>query len=144
MVSRLVIGGGTSAAPTPPRLVRRFAIYAAVALIVAAVAAFFFVRRYADRPRRADGRASTPPTSPTAILPDQLRASDFGGPVGGRRLAALDHLAHRELLTAGAIRVKLYNGAGLVVYSSDHQLIGDVPLDDDEISTRSAARRSAT
>ena len=116
----------------PPRLVRRFALYAGIALFIAAIATFFFVRQYAAHHAEETAEDHTQYVA-ASILPDQLRRSDFAAPAQGRRLAQIDHLAHRELLSPGIVRVKLYNPSGLVVYSSDHQLIGGYPPSVDEV-----------
>ena len=116
----------------PPRLVRRFALYAGIALIAASATAFFFVRRYATDHAEQGARAHTEYIA-AAILPDRLRHSDFGAPARGRRLAELDRLARDELLVSGGLRVKLYDPRGVVVYSSDHSLIGTRPDDFAEI-----------
>jgi diguanylate cyclase (GGDEF)-like protein len=112
--------------------VRRFALYAGLALVSASAAAFYLVRN--DATERAE-RTATAHTEyiAAAVLPDRLRRSDFAAPVSGRRRAELDELARRELLTGGVLRVKLYNRTGLVVYSTDHQLIGTRPPDVDEV-----------
>jgi diguanylate cyclase (GGDEF)-like protein len=116
----------------PPKLVRRFALYAGVALIVAAVAAFFYVRRYAQDHAEKTAVEHTRYLA-ESILPHQLRPFDFRLPAAGDRLAALDHFAEQELLSPGILRVKLYNPNGLVVYSSDHQLIGGYSLEPTEM-----------
>jgi diguanylate cyclase (GGDEF)-like protein len=113
-----------------PRLLSRFALYAGVALIAAAVAAFFFVRAYATE-HAEDTAKDHAAYIASAVLPSQLGRVDFTRPVAGRRLARLDRLAYRELLRNGVLRVKLYNRAGTVVYSSQHDLIGDRADDDD-------------
>ncbi len=114
---------------SPPKLIRRFALYAGAALLIAAVAAFFFVRQYATS--RAE-RTAVSQTEFTAdsLLPSVLRVSDFAGPAHGPRLRTLDRLAH-QMLSGGALRVKLYDTGGTVVYSNDHSLIGTRPPDGD-------------
>jgi diguanylate cyclase (GGDEF)-like protein len=116
----------------PPKLVRRFALYAGVALIVAAVAAFFFVRRYSQDHAEKTAVEHTQYLA-ESILPYQLRPFDFRLPATGDRLAALDRFAEQGLLSPGILRVKLYNPNGLVVYSSDHQLIGGYSLEPTEM-----------
>ncbi len=117
----------------PPRsLVRTFALYAGVALIAAAVAAFFFVRDYSTN-RAEDNTMSHTEYIADSVLPGELHAADFDGPASGARLAALDRIAHRQLLTPGILRAKLYDESGTVVYSSEHDLIGTRPDDFDEI-----------
>jgi diguanylate cyclase (GGDEF)-like protein len=127
------VGGSEGAASAPPRLVRRFALYAGVALVVAAVSAFFFVRRYSTEHAEQTAMDHTSFIA-AAVLPDQLRLADFAQPAQGQRRAELDRLARRELLSQGVLRVKLYNRRGEVVYSSDHELIGSYPPQVDELS----------
>ena len=116
----------------PPSLVRRFALYAGVALVIAAVAAFFFVRAYATN-RAEDNAMGHTEYIADAVLPSELRASDFDGPARGARLAELDRIANRQLLSPGILRAKLYDPDGRVVYSSEHELIGTRPDDFEEI-----------
>jgi diguanylate cyclase (GGDEF)-like protein len=65
------------------------------------------------------------------ILRDGLRPSDFQGKVEGARRASIDALFRREVLVAGALRVKLYAPDGHVTYSNEHSLIGTRPTEDD-------------
>ena len=116
----------------PPRLVRRFAVYAGMALVVAALSAFLFVRHYATT--RAE-RTSTFHTQFIAdsILRHRLRPSDFSSLVDAGRRAEPDRLARHELLSGDALRVKLYGAGNVVTYASDHSLIGTVPPDAEEV-----------
>ncbi|HEY1285906.1 MAG TPA: EAL domain-containing protein [Solirubrobacterales bacterium] len=116
----------------PPRLVRRFALYAGLALVLAAAAAFVFVRGYATRHAERTAIAHTEYVA-DSVLPSVLRRSDFAGPARGPRLRRLDRISRRQLLTDGALRVKLYAPSGRVVYSTAHDLIGTNP-DADEIA----------
>jgi diguanylate cyclase (GGDEF)-like protein len=107
---------------------RRFALYAGVALAIAAVAAFFAVRQYATS--RAERTAvSHSEFIAESLLSFTLHESDFAAPVRGARLRALDRFAHQQLLGDGGLRVKLYSPNGTVVYSNDHGLIGTHPND---------------
>jgi hypothetical protein len=112
----------------PPKLVRRFALYAGIALVVAAVCAYFFVRRYSEEHAEKTAIAHTEYLA-ESILPNQLKPADFAVPATGRHLAALDLFARRELLSSGIVRVKLYAPDGRVIYSSDHYLIGNYSLE---------------
>ena len=113
----------------PPKLVRRFALYAGVALIVAAIAAFFYrppLRRTArredgGRTHRVPGRIGPPAPAARLRLPPRRRPA--------RGSPRLDRFAAEQLLSPGILRVKLYAPNGLVVYSSDHQLIGGYSLE---------------
>ena len=103
-----------------------------VALILAAVAAFFFVRQYATDHAESTAVDHTQYIA-ESVLPGQLRASDFAGPVSPSAGRELDRIANRQLLTPGILRVEALRPDGTVVYSSDHQLIGTRPDDFEEI-----------
>jgi diguanylate cyclase (GGDEF)-like protein len=120
------------AQPGAPRLVLRFAIYAAVALAVASAGMFFFVRARATD--RAESAASFHARFiADTILRDQLHPADFAIPASGERLRQLDRLFSREVLTNGALRVKLYGANGVVTYSNDHSLLATTPEDDEVV-----------
>jgi diguanylate cyclase (GGDEF)-like protein len=115
-----------------PSLTRRFALYAALALLAAGGGLFCFVR--SDAISRAEGQALVHTGFiADSILRFSLRAPDFRGPVSAVRRRQLDALFAREVLLAGALRVKLYTPAGLVVYSNDPTLIGKTPPDPSDI-----------
>jgi diguanylate cyclase (GGDEF)-like protein len=109
-----------------PRLTRRFALYAGLALVVATAAAFLFVRHYAVGRAESEVMAHTSYVA-ESVLPGKLRRSDFARPVSGARLRHLDRIARRQLLTPGILRAKLYAPDGTVVYSTEHGLIGTNP-----------------
>jgi signal transduction histidine kinase/ActR/RegA family two-component response regulator len=115
----------------PPRLVLRFAVYAALALAVAGFAILWFVREHATA-RAQENAAFHTRFVADAILRERLRKSDFARPVVGTRRAGLDRLFQREVFVGGALRVKLWSPSGTVTYSNDHSLIGTRP-DADEL-----------
>jgi diguanylate cyclase (GGDEF)-like protein len=123
--------------PRTPRLTRRFAAYAAIALLVGGGATFLIVR--SESLRRAE-RQSVSHTKFIAesILTDRLRVSDFERPLTAARVRALDRLFREEVLVDGALRAKLYARDGLTIYSTDHTLIGRRSTDR-SIITRAAA-----
>jgi diguanylate cyclase (GGDEF)-like protein len=112
----------------PPRLVLRFAAYAAVAIGLAAGGLFFAVHRYAVGHGKDSVRIQTRYVADTLV---ELRPEDFRAPVRGARLAALDRLFRRQVLPGGVLRVKLYAPSGRVTYSTAHELIGTEPSDSD-------------
>jgi diguanylate cyclase (GGDEF)-like protein len=116
---------------SPPRLLRRFAIFAGLALIVAIGSAFLFVKHYSTT-RAERTAAEHTQFIADSMLAGELRRSDFRRPVDARRRAALDRLS-RGILVDGALRVKLYGVGERVMYSSDHSLIGSVPPDPEEV-----------
>jgi diguanylate cyclase (GGDEF)-like protein len=141
MSIRLPSTARRSASPGAPRLLSRFALYAGVALVAAAVVSFFFVRAYATG-HAEDSAKDHASYVAAAVLPNELNRADFSGPASGPRLDRLDRLAHRELLTNDVLRVKLYNRAGTVVYSSQRDLIGDTADDDDVAEALAGAELS--
>jgi hypothetical protein len=92
----------------PSSLMRRFALYAGIALVLAVVAAFFFVRDYATHRAERTAVAHTEYVA-DSVLPGELRRADFSRPVSGAAERRLDRISRRQLLTSGTLRVKLYN-----------------------------------
>jgi diguanylate cyclase (GGDEF)-like protein len=115
-----------------PRLARRFAAYAALALAVAAAGVFLLVRHDAIGRAQQVGRFHTKFVA-DSILRDRLRRSDFRDPVYGPRRDTLDGLFRDEVLLGGALRVVLYGAGDRVTYSTDHSLIGRVVVRGREI-----------
>jgi diguanylate cyclase (GGDEF)-like protein len=120
---------GFSAA-RPPRLVLRFAVYAALTLAVAAIGFLWYVHRYATTQAERAVRFHATFVADT-ILKSALRPSDFLRPAAGARRSELDALFRSDVLVGGALRVKLYDRDGTVVYSNEHELIGSKPAEDD-------------
>src|SRR5262245_4602773 len=83
-----------------PRLPGRFALYAAIALPAAMAGTFRFVREEAIQRAEQTGRFHTRFVA-DAILRDRLAPSDFAHVAAGARLAQLDTLAHRKLMSGG-------------------------------------------
>jgi diguanylate cyclase (GGDEF)-like protein len=121
---------GSSAPSRPPRLVLRFAVYAALTLAVSAVGFLWYAHRYATTEAERAVRFHATFVADT-ILRRSLRPSDFQHPVAGRRRSELDALFRSEVLVPGALRVKLYSPNGRVTYSNAHELIGTRPATDD-------------
>src|SRR5215467_531370 len=92
----------------PPRLVLRFAVYAAAALALAAAAVVTFTRGYSTKRAESNARFHAAFVSDT-VLRDRLQPSDFEQPVTTERAAELDRLFRREVLVEGSVRAKLYS-----------------------------------
>ncbi len=114
----------------PPRLVLRFAAYSALTIGLAAGGLFLYVHRYSVSHAQDGVRFHTRFVADT-IVGDNLRPADFRAPVRGPRLAELDRLFRREVLVSGVVRLKLYSLAGRVTYSTEHDLIGTTPAEND-------------
>src|SRR5207247_2198362 len=110
----------------PPKLVLRFAVYAAGAITVATGAVLVFTRSYAGVRAEESARFHSGFIA-DSILTDRLEPSDFEAPVAGERRAQLDTFFRREVLGKESLRVKLYSRGGLVTYSNNHPLIGTRP-----------------
>jgi signal transduction histidine kinase len=110
----------------PPRLTLRIASYTAVALLFVAGALLWFVneRATAQAEIRAAARAHF---VADVLLPDRLTRADFARPVTGRRRSQLDTLFVRVVQTQAIKRVSLIAPNGLITYSTDHRLIGELP-----------------
>jgi signal transduction histidine kinase len=110
----------------PPRLTLRIALYTAAALLFAAGAILWFVsqRATAEAESQAAARAHF---LADILLRDRLTRADFGEPVVGKRRRELDTLFFRVVQTEGIKRVNLIAPTGLITYSTEHKLIGEVP-----------------
>jgi hypothetical protein len=101
-----------SAPASPPRLVLRFAVYAALTLAVAAVGFLWYVlHRYATTPAGRAVRFHSTFVADT-ILKSTLRTDDFQRPVSAARRSKLDALFKSQVLVGGAVRVELYGREG--------------------------------
>ena len=109
-----------------PRLTLRIALYTAAALLFAAGALLWFVdQRATDQAEsQAAGRAHF---LADVLLRDQLTRADFSRPVAGARRTQLDSLFYRVVKSEGIKRVNLIAPTGLITYSTDHTLIGELP-----------------
>jgi diguanylate cyclase (GGDEF)-like protein len=134
---RHAAGEAARAELASPRLTRRFALYAAIALVAAMAGTFLFVREQAIHRAEQTGRFHTQFIA-DSILKDRLRPSDFQRAASGARRAQLDALFANEVLPGGAVRANLYATSGRVTYSTDHALIGSAP---DELDKVKDARR---
>ena len=112
----------------PPRLVLRFAIYSGVLLALAAGSILVFVR-HSERGRAEQASTREARVIADSLLSDRLGGSDFRQPATGTRLAALDRLFHQRVLVDDVVRADLVDPRGLVVYSTDHRLIGTASTD---------------
>jgi len=107
----------------PPRLVLRFSVCTCAVLALAAAAILMLVRHLvtvqAERAATTQARVIA-----SSVLRGSLRRSDFAGPVGPSRRAALDKRFAAGLRDGGVLLAELYDGSGRVTYSTDHRLIG--------------------
>jgi diguanylate cyclase (GGDEF)-like protein/PAS domain S-box-containing protein len=67
-------------------------------------------------------------------LDQSLRPEDFTGPLSPDRYAAIDRLVHDRLLGVHAVRVRIWNAHGQVLYADDGEGVGEIHLDDEELS----------
>jgi PAS domain S-box-containing protein len=118
------------ASERPPRLVLRFAVYAAIALLLAGAGILWFVRHEAQA--RANREVATRAARVATRLGQILKPSDLEAPTAGRRREALDE-AFRSELTHGLLRVKLWSRDGVVTYSNHAGLIGSKATDRGEL-----------
>ena len=111
-----------TAAPRPPRLILRFALYSAIALLLAGAGILWFVRREAQI--HAEQELIEDATRAAATLSERLEPGDLRAPVEDpARLKALDAIFRPEQVQ-GVVRVKLWRPDGTITYSTDHTVIG--------------------
>jgi diguanylate cyclase (GGDEF)-like protein len=105
-------------AEEPPRLVRRFALYAAIGFALAAVAVLLLVRHFATEQaeRTATLRAQSVASS---ILAERVLATDFTEAIDEERRAELAEIFRRFVLNIdGTLIAELVARDGTIVYSS--------------------------
>jgi HD-GYP domain-containing protein (c-di-GMP phosphodiesterase class II) len=65
-------------------------------------------------------------------LGKNLRADDLKHPLKGERYNEIDALIHNSLSSSNIIRIKIWNRGGLLIYSDDQSLVGNVfPISDE-------------
>ena len=116
--------------PRPPRLVLRFAVSTAVLLSLGAFVILIFVRQHAIA-QAESASVFHARFVLRSVVGERLTPSDFGGPVGRKRAAALNRLMNRNVLVGETIGVVLYGRDGRVTYASDPSLVGTRPRDAD-------------
>ena len=115
---------GAGSAEGPPRLVLRFALYAAIGFALAAVAVLLLVRHFttAQAERAATLHAQFVASS---VLTDRVEVADFTETINPRRRARLDEWFERFVLNDGNTLVAdLVARDGTIVYSNDAARIG--------------------
>jgi signal transduction histidine kinase len=110
----------------PPRLTLRIACYTAAALLFAAGALLWFVNQRATAQAESQAAARAHFIA-DILLRDRLTKADFAQPVTEARRNRLDSLFYRAVQSQGVKRVNLVAPTGLIAYSTDHNLIGEVP-----------------
>jgi signal transduction histidine kinase len=106
-----------------PRLRLRFALYTGVVLLGVGLAITWLVNR--EVAQRA-GRTVQAQARVVALtnVGQQLRPSDFAGPVSPARRAALDALFRTSIVVPGVVGGRLFAPDGTVTYSTRHVRIG--------------------
>jgi two-component system cell cycle sensor histidine kinase/response regulator CckA len=121
------------------RIHLRFALLSGVAVAVAAAAILTLARGQEVQDAERDVAFHAIYVA-DAVLVDNVRASDFAGPVSAADRARLDSFMRREVLVGGGVRVKLYGRDGSVTYSNEHDLIGTKSDDVGQIDAALAGR----
>ncbi len=108
----------------PPRLLLRFAIYAAIGLALAAVAVLLLVRQIATE--RAEHNATLHvELVASSVLSERVRERDFTEPIDPTRWAQLDDWFQRLVLADGTTLVaELVARDGTIVYSNRPERVG--------------------
>ncbi|MGK2879223.1 MAG: HD-GYP domain-containing protein [Solirubrobacterales bacterium] len=107
----------------PPRVMRAFAIYMALALILAAVIILLLVQHNVEansKQKVADHATFVA----SGVIPRLLPEDGWDKPLSGQALDEIDRSVKADLLDNGGLRVKFYAPDGTVVYASDRTLIG--------------------
>ena len=107
----------------------RFAIFTAAVVVLAGFGLLVFLRHEVTL-RTEHGLGDHTRFIAETTVRNAVRPSDFAGPVTRRRRIELDRVFRRDVLVAGAVRVKLWSPDAKVTYSNDPSLIGSESDDD--------------
>jgi signal transduction histidine kinase len=102
--------------------------YTAAALLFAAGAILWFVNERASS-QAENNAAARAHFIADVLLRDRLTENDFRQSVGAKRRAELDALFARAVRSEGVERINLIGPRGFIAYSTQTNLIGDVPHD---------------
>jgi diguanylate cyclase (GGDEF)-like protein len=111
-------------------LLGRFSALSLILIVALGLAVGGALHQRVERRSVAEAKRLATASAQVAAL-STVRAADLRGPVAGARLPEFDHSLGAALHAIGAIRVKLYNDRGVVVYSDDHAALGEHADDDD-------------
>jgi two-component system, NarL family, sensor kinase len=121
--------GGTAAGADPggrerrtvSRAVATFAISGLAALVLIGVIEAFVLRRVGTDQAVSQARQVSEVVAHGVVEPGLRDSLLRGDPVA---LAAMDRVVRRRVLSGSIVRIKLWDGAGRIVYSDEHRLIG--------------------
>ncbi|HZU59541.1 MAG TPA: EAL domain-containing protein [Solirubrobacteraceae bacterium] len=108
------------------RVSGRVPLYGVLVLMLLAVGGFFLWARQQQLNGARDATGAKAAFIASSILHSHLTPGDLDKPVGGRREHQLDQLFHQQILLAGNVRATLIGPGGLITYSTDHRLIGQL------------------
>jgi signal transduction histidine kinase len=125
------------APPTAPpqsvlrQAVTRFVVAGLVALLLISTGVWFAADRAAEREAVEDARQRTITLAQSLVQPVLTQALADSDPAA---IAAFDALVRQRILSDEVVRVKVWNGDGVIVYSDEPRLIGtQYTLDEEEV-----------
>src|SRR3954463_1868060 len=115
----------------PARAVVQFAVTGTCALLLLGFLAVTLLRNTGKSEAIRDARQTTRLAGEGVVAPAITPALERGDP---RAIAAMDRLLRRSVLREPIVRVKIWNPAGKIIYSDEHELIGSgYKLGEDEL-----------
>ncbi len=108
-----------------PSLLTSFSLLGGVLTIVIAVVFALALERQLEENALAQEAASAA-DQVSLILSPNLSAADLAAPLSPARYAEIDALIRREVLHEHIVRVKIWNPEGLLLYSDDQALTGQM------------------
>ncbi len=109
----------------------RFVLAGLVALLLVSTGVWFAADRAAEREAVEDARQRTITLAQSLVQPVMTQALADSDPTA---VAAFDALVRQRILSEDVVRVKVWNGDGVIVYSDEPRLIGtQYALDEEEI-----------
>jgi HD-GYP domain-containing protein (c-di-GMP phosphodiesterase class II) len=114
-----------------PSLLASFSILGALITAVTAIAFAWILERRLEQAALWQ-EAQSAADQVALILSPNLSQADFTTSLGPARYAQIDKLVHQDILREHIVRVKIWNRAGLLLYSDDGTLVGQqFPVSDE-------------
>lgn len=107
----------TAAGGRSPHVLLAFAVYMAIGILAASLVAVFVVRHNVQQNSLQKTDEHTRFVA-KAVAPNLINSDAWDSPLSGERLTAVDEAIRRDILIDGALRAKMYNADGKVIYST--------------------------
>jgi putative nucleotidyltransferase with HDIG domain len=106
-------------------LLTRFSIVAFLVMLVVAIG----LAAWLEDKLQSDALWAVAENTATQVnnsLNPSIDLTDLEGPISGQRYESINELIHKTLLSSDIVRIKIWNPEGMLIYSDDPTLIGQI------------------